>query len=238
MKKTVVDLNGEHITFREPFLRKHLTITTEPYVLSISKAVGELDLLKLAKNGIYEAGWVYSHDTSTWYNETKRYEERKVNDRIARGSVKYAFDYFQLGRVVTQYHTHPRHFQELAVRDFFLSNPRNDYNERWIDFFASNVGKLPGREDVVTQTHILGESNPRTVIDFMIVSQFGFTNIRHRTRTPKLELAERYIAIRDKVLEETFSLGITKEELIIDNIISGVNCLLPDIILSFRTAPE
>lgn len=145
VKRVVHDKNRIPIVFW-PFSSERLYLGRfNPLYVRKSQQDGERDLVELARKEELEASWLYCHDDSTWYCICAISERTKRGLRV----VDYPFDYSQLGRRFSKYHTHP---------------------------IAEVLSALPSTGDIKSALKKLGDLS-RGTLDFKIVSRYSITDM-------------------------------------------------------------
>lgn len=108
MSNTIVkDYAGREIVFYQPFLRRKLfhPETDEDTVkypkIRRNRERGERDIIDITATKDREVAWLYSEDSGEWYCTSY------LQNGSGGGIHTLGFDFSQLGRKVTLYHTHP-----------------------------------------------------------------------------------------------------------------------------------
>ncbi len=193
MLKKVHDVYGTPLIFR-PAGRKRLYVTMfNPVYLRKRLYYGERDLLKLAMEESSEALWLYCHDDSTWYCIGALSVESETGLELN----DYPFDYSQLGRRFSRYHTHTKSFVEKSLEDFQRSKKKGKFliERRFLDDYAEKASEvltaIPSTNDVRAGLRTLKRLSKGS-LDFKIASPYGITDIDFEIAGPEEQILREY----------------------------------------------
>jgi hypothetical protein len=219
--------------YKKPFLRSRLYLAKNPVSICRSRHDGETDLLSLARKAKYESAWVFSHDWVKWYNVNVRHVEPEFDGYVAQGHTMFLFDYSDIGNRVTSYHTHNRCFESKLLEQTLSAYPQAS-NESRIAFAGFNI-RLPSREDIGKGVTELEITDPRTDLDIVVVSPYGFTTVAYKSKKPSAEIAKNFENAAISAVNEMLFSGQQKiEENVHQKMFDRINELVPDLTVSFR----
>ena len=204
MLKKVRDVHGNPMIFRPTGWKRLYVTRFSPVYLRKRRYYGERDLLKLAREEKSEALWLYCHDDSTWYGIGGLSVERETGPEV----IDYVFDYSQLGRRFSRYHTHIKSFVEKSLEDFQRSKKKGKFliKRRFLDDYAEKASEvltaIPSTNDVRAGLRALKRLSTGS-LDFRIASPYGITNIDYEVAGQEERILREYAhQLSDLLLNE------------------------------------
>lgn len=204
----------EEVIFKKA-LSKRLYLSTEPYFMIKDREKGEKDLTALAVSGEVEGAWLFTADDLCWRNiSSSTYFDEKRHAT----SVSYHLLVLSEGVSATHYHTHPKVIEELGYNSSPASGTAYDSFARKV--IITNA-VIPSPSDIVGYRNYL-EANPKSNIDFRIVSQHGITKIDFSS-LPDDGALKRYEQISSVRNLATLAFSSKDEKFAIANMVDAVN---------------
>lgn len=158
---------------------KKLILSTEPVMVRQPLLAGEFDFSNRCLADRLEVAWLYSHDEGTWFNLTEDHAEFFSDDPSQEsfsGVQKRRINYYEYGRRLTEFHTHPSgvtyHFQDRRKIENLTKNKMPWEFISVIEAPTNLMSSLPSRVDLIEAIH-LNSIYQGITFDFAVASPYG-----------------------------------------------------------------